>query len=274
MFDREDAISEWRHQMAGGGVRSSTVLDELESHLRDHIASLVSSGIPEAQAFELATSHLGGAGRLAAEFQKLKATSRPLRVGLLLWIGFATALAGRLAIGVFPGKPDLELSAHIFCLTAGYSAAVLTGGFGFYYVCLQRRRALSLAGEHALSRAVLLFTRLSAGLVVAALLLGLVWTKQNRGVYLAGGVSELGTVCATAWMIAFWLLQTFGRTSKRLTMLLCILGNMIISLAWFGTGILAHGYGLGSSALLNTWMAVHLVFLAVGVMPKFEMAGA
>ena len=77
-----------------------------------------------------------------------------------------------------------------------------------------------------------------------------------------------------AWMIAFWRLQTFGRTSKRLTMLLCILGNMIISLAWFGTGRLAHGYGLESSALLNTWMAVHLVFLAVGVMPKFEMAGA
>jgi len=275
MFDLDRAIWQWRQQMAAGGVTSSKVLDELESHLRDDIASLVSGGIPEAQAFGLAASRLGGAGVLSAEFKKLrKLLSVPLKIAALLWTGLAAALVAVLLTGVVPARQSLLLAAHIFCLTAGYAATFLTGGFGIYCVCRRRQEALSVTAEEALSRAVLSFSRLSAGLVLAGLLLGMLWSRQNLGSYFAGGVSEPGTSCASGWLVAFWLLQSFGRVSNRVTMLLCILGNMIVSLAWFGTGIVAHGNGLGSSWLLDAWLGAHLAFLAMGVMPGFETAEA
>ena len=38
MFNLEQAISDWRRQMVACGFDSVDVLQELESHLRDHIA--------------------------------------------------------------------------------------------------------------------------------------------------------------------------------------------------------------------------------------------
>jgi len=37
MFDLDQAISEWRRQMAAGGIKLPDALDELESHLREEV---------------------------------------------------------------------------------------------------------------------------------------------------------------------------------------------------------------------------------------------
>ena len=136
MFNLDQAIPEWRQQMAADGIKSSQVLDELEGHLREDIRALASDGMPEAHAFHLAVSRLRCTDSLSTEFKKLSHTSSmPLKIGALLWTGLSTALAARLLMGVIPGKLSPLLSAHIFSLTAGYAAAFLTGGFGVYYVC-------------------------------------------------------------------------------------------------------------------------------------------
>jgi hypothetical protein len=51
MFDLERAISEWRRQLAGGGIGSPDVLDELESHLREDVQQQVRLGHSPEQAF-------------------------------------------------------------------------------------------------------------------------------------------------------------------------------------------------------------------------------
>jgi hypothetical protein len=70
MFDLDHAISEWRRQLAAGGIDSPEVLDELESHLRDDIEQQVRSEIREAQAFQNAIHDVGQPSLLKTEFAK------------------------------------------------------------------------------------------------------------------------------------------------------------------------------------------------------------
>jgi hypothetical protein len=69
MFEIEQAIAEWRQQMAAGGIASPDVLDELESHLRERIGQLA-SWLPEQQAFQTASDELGESRTLEQEFVK------------------------------------------------------------------------------------------------------------------------------------------------------------------------------------------------------------
>src|SRR5690348_6800400 len=70
MFKLEQAISEWRQQMAAGGIRSSQLLDELESHLREEIARHARSGADLQSAFDSAVERIGSADALQTEFAK------------------------------------------------------------------------------------------------------------------------------------------------------------------------------------------------------------
>jgi len=74
--------------------------------------------------------------------------------------------------------------------------------------------------------------------------------------------------------MAFWLIQRFGHVSHHVTMLLCIVGNVIVSLAWFGTGTVAHGSGMGGYWPLDALLGVHLFFFTMGVVPIFKTAEA
>jgi hypothetical protein len=79
MFDLNRSIKEWRRQMAVGGIKSSEVLDELESHLREDVEQLMRSGAPAERAFQEAVQRVGTSKELKTEFGKV---SRPeLRFG-------------------------------------------------------------------------------------------------------------------------------------------------------------------------------------------------
>jgi hypothetical protein len=70
MFDLEQAIAEWRRRMAAGGLESSELLDELESHLRDDIERQVRLGADGRQAYAAAVERLGRPRALQLEFGK------------------------------------------------------------------------------------------------------------------------------------------------------------------------------------------------------------
>lgn len=69
MFDLEAHITEWRKQMLAAGIKSPVPLEELESHLRDHIDRL-KSGLSEEEAFRTAAKELGDGKILKKEFSK------------------------------------------------------------------------------------------------------------------------------------------------------------------------------------------------------------
>jgi hypothetical protein len=81
MFDLDQAMAEWRRQMTAGGITSSHVLEELESHLRDDVEQQMRSGSTERQAFETAVRQIGTASVLEGEFDKVGGTREaPARV--------------------------------------------------------------------------------------------------------------------------------------------------------------------------------------------------
>ena len=71
MFDLEHAVAGWRRNMLAAGIDFSS-MEELESHLRDFIESLVRTGMSEKQAFEMAAQQVGQPNALHKEFKKVE----------------------------------------------------------------------------------------------------------------------------------------------------------------------------------------------------------
>jgi hypothetical protein len=79
MFDLEQFIVEWRRQMQSAGFKNTTLLDELEGHLRDDVEKQVRAGSDPRSAFEDAVRRMGRAEALQAEFAKAGGTIKPMK---------------------------------------------------------------------------------------------------------------------------------------------------------------------------------------------------
>jgi hypothetical protein len=275
MFEIEDAIADWRRKMATGGVNAPAVLDELEGHLRGDMRALLAAGTPEAQAFQMAVARLGNPGPLRTEFNKLDNVPYwPVTIGSGLFVAAIILCAAILLKKLLAGKLSLLLYAHILSVTAGYGAAFLAGGFGIFYVCARLFSAMPPNGRPSLGRAVRLLSQLSVGLVIAGAALGMLWCHQHLGRYLTGNAKEMGALCVSVWFVVLSVAQRCVRVSERLTMLMCIGGNVIVSLAWFGAALLDDGRRVPSylPLALSILLGIHLVFLVMGLAPAPDPA--
>ena len=235
MFDLNLKIAEWRRRMIDAGVKDSTQLDELENHLREEISALKSAGASEAVAFERAVARLGSPDLVCTEFNKIRVGHIwTVKIGWAFWLAATLLLAGGLMRGLLAGRLNLLLGAHVLSVTAGYGGAMLLGGFGILYVVWGRSGRLSPARRQSLNRAVHRFGPLVAGLVIAGVLLGMLWSRQNLGRYWGWDPKEIGGLCASAWLVALVVLQRYGRLRDRALMLLGIGGSTVVSLAWLG----------------------------------------
>jgi hypothetical protein len=275
MFNVDQAVADWRRQMASGGLRNPALLDELESHLRGEWRGLVAAGTPVDQAFQLAVSRLGSPGHLRTEFNKLaNARCWPVTICSWLFVAAIILMAMLFSVRLLAGKLSPLLFVHILSVTAGYGAAFLAGGFSILYVCFRLFHALSSDRQRALARAVLLFSQLSAGLVIAGMALGMFWYHQHFGRYLKGDPKEIGALGVFAWFVVLAALQRGGRVSERVTMLMCIGGNVVVSLAWFGAAILVNSQRMPPylPLALSVFLGIQLVFLVIGRAPAAEAA--
>ncbi|MDB6122598.1 MAG: clpC [Pedosphaera sp.] len=109
MFNLEQAISEWRKQMSAGGIKTSEVLDELESHLRDDIEQQIRSGTTAQPAFEAAIQRIGQAHALKTEFAKAGeakwALRRKIKTAIMRFLGWG-------GVASFPPLNDFNASAR------------------------------------------------------------------------------------------------------------------------------------------------------------------
>lgn len=71
MFELEQAISEWRHELTSRGVKRAEIVDELENHLRDDVEEQIGSGLDAETAFTSALARIGELKSLRMEFKKL-----------------------------------------------------------------------------------------------------------------------------------------------------------------------------------------------------------
>jgi hypothetical protein len=276
MFDLEPSITECRRRMLAAGLKTGRRLDELESHLREEISALKSAGASEAVAFEQAVARLGSPHSVYTEFNKIRVGHIwPVKIGWALWLAATLLLAGGLMRGLLAGRLNLLLGAHVLSVTAGYGGAMLLGGFGILYVVWGRSGRLSPARRQSLNRAVHRFEPLAAGLVIAGLLLGMLWSRQNLGRYWDWDPKEIGGLCASAWLVALVVMQRYGRLRDRAVMLLGIGGSTVVNLAWFGANLWdnhrrLHAYGSETCWLLAVLLGIHLVFLVMGMTPARE----
>lgn len=102
MFNLDKAIAEWRHRMLAAGIKAPVPLDELESHMRDHIEHQMKSGADTQRAFETAVLRIGQAGALKREFIKASVIRQVLhRKAVWALIGVAFLSCG-IAFGRSP----------------------------------------------------------------------------------------------------------------------------------------------------------------------------
>ena len=88
-FDLNEAVRRWRAEFGSPSSLSAVEVEELESHLRDHVVALQAGGMTPETAFRAAVKQLGDRQRVATEFAKIN----PQRVWLerAIWM----------AVGVF-----------------------------------------------------------------------------------------------------------------------------------------------------------------------------
>lgn len=84
MFDLNEAVSKWRKEMLGAGVKSPVPLNELESHLREQLEG---RGVIDEKIFDCAVRQLGRPGSIRSEFKKVERQSmkRKIIIGLAVF---------------------------------------------------------------------------------------------------------------------------------------------------------------------------------------------
>ncbi|HEY9171957.1 MAG TPA: permease prefix domain 1-containing protein [Verrucomicrobiae bacterium] len=110
-FSLSEAIRRWRAEFGSPSSLSAAELEELETHLRDHVAQLESGGMTPEAAFAVATKQLGDRQRVTTEFAKIN----PQRV----WLERAIWMA--VGIFLFSVLRRLELVGSNILLSHGFA---------------------------------------------------------------------------------------------------------------------------------------------------------
>lgn len=279
MPDLEEQIAQWRQRLAAGGLKSPAVLDELESHLREEVQARVVAGDSEIVAFQTAVARMGSAASLQTEFNKISgAVSLPVLIGASIWIGLVVLGLVRFSHrAAATGTLGPLLFTHVLAITFGYGAAFLVGALAACYIYCRWAGRLSPALREDLTRATRRFTYISAVLNVTGFLLAMLWAHKYRGALLLNDPKDYGGICVCLWFVILCLAYSANKVTDHTRMLLSLIGNMIVALAWFGAGILDHNpamhwYGLVNVLPLQLFMGVHFLFLLMAYSRKLETA--
>ena len=267
MHNLEKLIGEWR-KAAATNVSAGT-LDELETHLRETAEQLVRSGMNPSDAFQRAVAELGAMPKISSEFQKL---DEPLWLPVKLVIGVIALLALILAIFVSSrfdsSRSSLLLAAHIFTATLGYTLTLLIGGLGICFVSQRCLKDFTTSRLHSITRVSLKLGSTALFLTILAVLLGMIWTKIEWGRYWAWDSKEIGGLSVVAWLACYLIAHQFFKNSERGVLAISMLGNIVVSLAWFGPQVNGLQYGTSKTSLVLTIaILVNLTFFAIGFVP-------
>lgn len=100
LFDLNLAVRRWREDLAHSSAFRNENLNELESHLRDSVATLQTRDLSAEEAFLIATRRIGKSQQLESEFGKLNRNSIWLEramwmlIGIQVWPLFDRLMSG------------------------------------------------------------------------------------------------------------------------------------------------------------------------------------
>ena len=123
-----------------------------------------------------------------------------------------------------------------------------------------------------LGRATLAFGSVGVIATTGAVVLGAVWANAAWGRFWGWDPKEVGGLAVIAWQLTFLGAQWIVGRSKRneqVVVVMSILGNAVVGLAWFGTNLLTGTQGYGTSAwiILVMVLAVNCGLFIAGFAP-------
>ena len=271
MHNLEKRIAEWRKTvMAARGVGDET-LDELETHLRETVEQLVRSGMAEPEAFQKAVAQLGGASTIASEFRKLEPTWLPVKLVIGFGIVLTLAMLVFVIIRFGAGRMNLLLAFHVFFVSLGYATTFLIGALGVCFVGQRCFSNLSRFRSHSLSRVTFTLACIGASMTAVGIVLAMIWAKIEWGRYWAWDIKETGAFAVILWQLLFLFIHQFARITARGILTVSLIGNIIVSLGWFGANLISNGphayVTLSYSLLLLVGVGANLVFFITGLAP-------
>jgi Cytochrome C assembly protein len=271
MHNLEDSIAEWRKSMMAAARLSRESLDELENHLRENVDQLTRSGMSEPEAFQRAVTQLGGPPSLASEFQKLdQSTWLPVKVVIGIGVTEALALAIFLIARCDAARSGLLLANHVFSVTLGYTTTFLVGALGICFVGQRCFSDFSPSRMRSLTRVTFILGCIAAGLTAIGVFLGMLWARAEWGRFWAWDPKEIGGLSVIVWLICFLAIHRLRRITAHGVLIMSIIGNIVVSLAWFGANLLAglHSYGTTNySWLLLAAVLSNLAVFLIGFAP-------
>jgi len=220
MLNLNEAIADWRRQMAAGGITSPNVLDELESHLRADVEQQVRSGLTVHQAFEVAAQRMGSASLLKAEFMKVGGL-KEARQGKVIGIA-CCAFAGLFSLLLTPRLltiHELSMAERMLGLAAVALTVLSMVSWRFshkYFPAIRSRRVRMAAGVACgLTGAawILVFGNLLADVIVPHVLGGAAPADSVRGSVVIGLKDIPPVGHEPVFMIAISILWAMALTS-------------------------------------------------------------
>jgi hypothetical protein len=270
MHNLEELIAAWRTSMTAAKGVSPEALDELENHLREHVDQLVRSGMREPEAFRHAVEQLGGARMIASEFHKLdQGTWFPVKLIAGIGLTLAVGMLAFLFVQLDASRMNLLLAGHVFLVTLGYAATLLVGGLGVCFVGQRCFSDFSPSRIRSVTKVTFVLGCIAIGLTAAGLLLGMIWARMEWGRYWMWNAKEIGAFGVIAWQAFFLFVHRFASATAPGILSMSLLGNVVVSLGWFGANLLSgpRGEWTNSSVLLLVGVVSNLMFFLLGMAP-------
>ena len=241
MFDLEEQVQRWRRSLAGSLPVSDETIDELESHLREAVESMMLAGQSPQAAWETALAQLGTPEQLAAEFRKLPSVAfyrwLPAQVLLVVNGAFAVLMVWFVFFKL-AGKTrhDPLLAFHVCSLVVGYTAVFAIGGLAAGLIIARAVSGWTERQSAALCSAVRWWTGTGMALTLLGIVLGSFWARDHMGRFWGWDFREIGALSVLLWNAAVLGLLAWRPRNERLMMLLCQAGNLLVVCCWFGPG--------------------------------------
>lgn len=271
MFDLNQQVVRWKRAFAEKRTCSRDELDELESHLRDDIAALVATGIPEQDAFCKSVSRLGDPAAVCTEFAKNEppCDSLAIRAGsvMVILLGLAAVALG---LAVWIERSDGLLAAHQGSITFAYVVPFPLAFLGTYAIA---RGTLVKSGypqfrDRFAAHCKFLLAAVALGCALGAILGG-VWADHEWGRFWSWDPKETGAlsvvICA---VVLFVLVAKLKLTSIHLGQA-SLMMSLVTFVAWFGPAVYRKDVGPVALALLGVALFVQLSILSISfVLPN------
>jgi hypothetical protein len=210
-------ISAWKSSFARQQACSQDELDELESHLREEIETLVNHGVAVPNAFVQAVDRIGVPSDICDEFAKndrlLRLDKLALGVNKILVLAVSVAALAPGVVAIRRG--DALLGVHVASITSAYLVAILSALVGIYAIVrsVYVRDVTSGFRDQLVQQSGWLLG-LIASLTAVGFVLGACWWHAKTGHFVDGNPREIGAMAVFGVATVFYLVVKHRRISE------------------------------------------------------------